>query len=120
MQERFQYWDQVAFRDFLHRANELKLADLIDGIAVINPFNSVQIALGSSPGQPLVDSIDSNIAGLVIGLRFSSFADRGRLRTCLLKVLSYALIGLVLPEVVQVRDGDLGGVARLGKPLLVR
>ncbi len=107
LQERFQYWDQVAFRDFLHRANDLKLGDLIDGIEVINPFNSVQIAPGSSLGQALVDSIDSNIAGLVIGLRFASFAGRGRLRTCLLNVLCYSLIGLGLPEVVQVRDGDL-------------
>ena len=70
IQQLLEYGNQVALGYFLDSADNFKLSDLVNGINMIEPFNTVLVAL--------VNRIYSNITGLAMGLGFPPFADGGR------------------------------------------
>jgi len=72
--------NQIPFTDFLHRTDDFELGHLIHGIDMVDPFDSIQVAL--------MDRIDAQISGASMGLGLPAFAEAGERRTGLLKVLT--------------------------------
>ena len=70
IQQLFEYGNQVTLGYFLDSADNFKLGDLINGINMIEPFDTVLVAL--------VNRVYPNITGLAMGLGFPPLADGGR------------------------------------------
>lgn len=97
--ECFEDGDEEALGDLLDRTDDFELSDLIDGVDEINAFNAVEIAL--------MDGIDAQVAGSVVGGGFTSFADRNAHGTCFIANGAHALIGFAVAQVVEVAVGNV-------------
>ena len=89
---------QKALANALNRTDELELSDFINKVDVIQAFDAIKVAL--------VDRIHTQVAGLAIRGGFASLTNGDFDRPGLVMSASTALIGLRMPQVVEVTVRD--------------
>ena len=90
-----QYRDHEAFGDALYREDIFHLSHLVNGIDLVDAFDTVQV--------PLMNGIYANIAGFTLRIVFPSFANLNLLKLGLIELSPLALVALGLPEIIQMR-----------------
>ena len=94
-QHRFQHRQQVSFTDLRRSAHYLPLRDLIHGVDVVDPFDSVQI--------PLVHGVHSQIARPAVWFRTPPLANGHRCGPSRLIRHPPLSVGPALPQPIQLR-----------------
>ena len=98
-QHGLQHRHQPRFADMCGCPNHLPLCDLIDGVDVVHPFYSLQIAL--------MNRVDTQISRSPLRLRHSPFANRHRCRPGRPIHNSTFAVPPALPQPIQMRHRDL-------------
>src|ERR1700719_2810862 len=92
VQHRFQYWQQMPFRNGFHTAHHLPLLDGVHGVEVIQTRLAV--------AMPLMHRVYSQEAGLTLGIGSAPFADRYLTGTRVFDLHPQLAISLRPPQIV--------------------